>query len=580
MPRTNDEVARRLHELATLTEIEDASPQSFRVRAYRNAVRAVKAETRDVRDLSVGELASIRGIGNSIAQKIREYGDTGRIAKLDELRTRFPPGQVELMRVPGLGPKTVTLLYQTLGIEDVAGLQRALDSGRLRDLPGLGEKTEQNLRSALERLELTSGHRRTPIARALPLAEGMVADLREVAAAERVEAAGSVRRFRDTIGDVDILAASDDPAPVMRAFAGLPEVRDVLARGATKCSIVTHDGMQVDLRVVPPRAFGAALLYFTGSKEHNIRLRERAQRRGWILNEYALADADTGETVAADTEASIYAALGLDWVAPELREDTGELELAEQGDLPDLVSVADLRGDLHDHTDASGDGRMTLEELVAAALGRGLEYLAITDHAEDLTINGVGRAGMLEQRRRVRRLGEEHDIALLHGAELNIGIDGTLDYDAAFLAGFDWCVASVHSHFRRPAAEQTARVVAAMRHPAVHAIGHLTGRRIGKRPGIDLDLDRVLDAAIETGTALEINANLDRLDAPAEIIREGARRGVTFVVSTDAHSVGELDYAAYGVRQARRGALPRPQIANTWERERFLAWVDRHRRRA
>lgn len=573
MPRTNDEVARRLNELATLTEIEDGSPQSFRVRAYRNAVRALKAETRDVSQLSKDELAGLRGIGGSIAAKIREYADTGTIAKLEELRRRFPPGQVELMRIPGLGPKTITLLYQVLGVEDVAGLRAALDDGRLAGLPGLGEKTEQNLRSALERLELTSGERRTPIARAMPLAEGLVADLAEVSAADRVAYAGSLRRFRDTIGDLDLLVASEWPAPVMDAFGRLPEVRDVLARGDTKSTVVTHDGLQVDLRVVPPEAFGAALLYFTGSREHNIRLRERAQRRGWTLNEYALADAETGAPIAAAAEADIYAALGLVWITPELREDDGELERAERDELGDLVQLADLKGDLHDHTTASGDGRMTLEELVAAAADRGLDYLAITDHAENLTINGVSRSGMLEQRRRVRELGDRHDLALLHGSELNIGIDGSLDYDAAFLAGFDWCVASVHSHFRRPAAEQTARIVTAMRHPAVTAIGHLTGRRIGKRPGIDLDLDVVLDTAVETGTAIEINANLDRLDAPAEVIREGARRGVTFVISTDAHSVGELDYAVYGVRQARRGGVARAQVANTWERSRFLAWL-------
>ncbi len=292
------------------------------------------------------------------------------------------------------------------------------------------------------------------------------------------------------------------------------------------------------------------------------------------LNEYALADLETGDPVATATEEEVYAALDLAWITPEMREDLGEIQQAEAGTLPDLVEVSDLKGDLHVHSDWSGDGRASLEEMVAAAAARGHEYLAITDHAENLTINGISRAGMLAQREELRALQERYpQTALLHGAELNIGVDGALDYDADFLAGYDWTVASVHSHFRRPVAEQTARVVAALRHPAVTAIGHLAGRRIGKRPGIDLDLDRVLDVAVETGTAIEINANLDRLDAAAEVIREGAARGVTFVISTDAHSVREYDYLAYGVRQARRGGLDRRQIANTRDRASFLAWV-------
>jgi DNA polymerase (family X) len=612
MPRTNDEVARLLAELAVLTELDEGSPQAFRVRAYQNAQRAVAQLSRDVAELSAAELADVRGIGKSIASRIREYVDTGTIGKLEALREKHPAGKRDLLKVPGLGPKTVELLASELGVTDLDGLRAALDDGRIAQLPGLGERTADNLRHAVDEVALTSKQERVELYVAVPVAERIVAALREVEAAGEVAYAGSVRRFRQDIGDIDVLvAATDDAAAaeVTERFLGLPDVDRVLGSGTTKTSVLTWEGVQVDLRVVPPDSFGAALVYFTGSKAHNIRLRQRALARGMTLNEYVLARlpedavADDGELatvtpdgasageevaepaarvpwqelerVASRTEEDVYRALDLPWIPPELREDDGELERAEGGELPELVTRDDLRGDLHDHTDRSGDGRVSLEDLVAAAVDLGLDYLAITDHAEDLSINGISREEMLRQRRELRELEDRRgDIRLLHGAELNIGIDGSLDYDAGFLAGYDWLVASVHSHFRRPAREQTARIVAAMRHPSVTAIGHLQGRMLGRRAGIDLDLDAVLDAAVETGTALEINGNLRRLDASAEVIREGAARGVTFVISSDAHAIPELDNLRHGVANARRGGLPRDLIANTWPTERFLRWVD------
>ncbi len=581
MAHTNDEVARLLAELATLTELDEGSPNTFRVRAYQNAERAVRSLDRDVADLSANELAQVKGIGKSIAARIREYVDTGTIVKLEELRAAHPASQVELMKVPGLGPKTVQLLADELGIVDLDGLAAGLDDGSVAALPGLGERTVDNLRQGIEKLGLSSKDVRVPIADALPPAERIVAVLRELDAVEEAAYAGSLRRFRETIGDVDVLVAADDHEAVTSAFLEHSEVERVLGSGDTKTSVVTRDGLQVDLRIVPPESFGAALVYFTGSKAHNIRLRQRAMERGWTLNEYALAHQEDGEVVARTTEEEVYAALDLPWIAPERREDDGEIEQALEGATPDLPEVADLRGDLHDHTDLSGDGRDALEDLVAAAVDRGLEYLAITDHAEDLTINGVSREDMQAQRRELRALEEQRgDIRLLHGAELNIGVDGSLDYDAGFLATFDWLVASVHSHFSRDVEEQTARVVTAIRHPSVTAIGHLTGRMLGTRPGIELDVEQVLDAAADTGTAIEINASLRRLDAPVEVIREGARRGVTFVISTDAHAVDELDRARFGVAQARRAGLDRAAIANTWPVDRFLAWRDGIRDRA
>ncbi len=585
-------MARLLNELAVLTEIDESSPQAFRVRAYQNAARAVAGLDRDVATMSASELAGVRGLGKSTAARIREYLDTGTVAKLDQLREKHPVGKRDLLKVPGLGPKGVDLLASELDVTDLDGLRAALDDGRIAALPGMGEKTAQNLREAIERSGLGSKEQRVPLVDALPIAERIVARLREVPGVVDAAYAGSARRYRDDVGDLDVLVASDDPEPVTATFVGLPDVARTVGSGRTRTAIATHDGLQVDLRVVPPGSFGAALLYFTGSKAHNIRLRQRALRRGWTLNEYALAElldppdeddtgsaatpaSRTGAVVAARTEEEIYAALELAWVPPELREDDGEVELAEAGGLPDLVTLEAMRGDLHDHTDLSGDGKDSLEAMVAGAVERGRSYLAITDHAEDLRINGVSKAAMLEQRRRLRDLEQQRgDITLLHGAELNIGLDGSLDYDATFLATFDWLVASVHSHFRRPVAEQTARVVAAIRHPSVTAIGHLSGRMMGKRPGIDLDLEQVLDAAADSGTAIEVNSNLRRKDATAEVIREGVRRGVTFVISTDAHTVRELDLMRHGVHHARRGGLTRERCANTWETDRFLAWRD------
>jgi DNA polymerase (family X) len=580
--RSNEEIVRLLAELAVLTEIDEGSPQAFRVRAYQNAERAVAGLSRDVAEMSASELAGVRGIGKSIAGRIREHVETGRIDKLDELRAKHPSGKRELLRIPGLGAKSVELLASELGVTDLDGLRAALDDGRIADLPGMGVKTVDNLRTAIERMGLSSKDQRVPLVDALPIAERIVAALRGVEGVVDAAFAGSARRYRDDVGDLDVLVATDDAAPVTAAFVALDDVASTTGSGDTKTSIVTHDGLQVDLRVVPPAAFGAALVYFTGSKAHNIRLRQRALERGWTLNEYALAVHDVevaggevGDPVAGATEEDVYSALELAWVPPELREDDGEVELAADDDLPDLVTREALRGDLHDHTELSGDGRDSLEDMAQAAVDAGLDYLAITDHAEDLRINGVSKAAMLDQRRRLRALEQERgDLTLLHGAELNIGADGTLDYDEAFLATFDWLVASVHSHFSRPAADQTARVVAAIRHPSVTAIGHLQGRMLGKRPGIELDLDAVLDAAAETGTAIEVNGNLRRKDATAEVIREGVRRGVTFVISTDAHAVAEFDNLRHGVGHARRGGLTTARCANTWEVAAFLAWRD------
>ncbi len=575
MKPSNREIAALLQELADLLELEEGGPQAFRVRAYEKAAAAVRDSPALVADMASAELQRLEGVGKSTAQKITAMIETGTLDQLEELRDKYPPEFVQLTKIPGLGPKTVVLLRERLGIENLDQLEAALAAQQLRELPGMGAKSEEKIAKAIERLGLAGKAHRTPIIEVLPLARGLVRTLGELPEVQRVAYCGSLRRFRDTIGDVDIVVASTAPASVMDAFVGLPIVTDVLGHGDTKTSIITRTGLQVDLRVVAPDQYGAAVVYFTGSKQHNIELRQRALARGWTLNEYALADVETGDVVASETEEAIYGALDLDVVPPELREGHEEIALAATHALPNLVTEADIRGDLHVHSTWSGDGRSSLDDMVARAAARGLEYIAITEHGEDLAINGLSRDEVAAERREILRLRDEYpDLAILHGAELNIGPEGNLDYDDDFLMAFDWCVASVHSHFDLPQAEQTTRLVKAIAHPAVNVIGHLTGRMIGRRPGIDLDFDVVCDAAEAAGTALEINSHLDRLDVPSDLLRRArGRHDLRLIISTDSHHVGEYGNLTWGVANARRGWVEADRVANTMARTDFLAWA-------
>jgi DNA polymerase (family X) len=566
-----------LREIASLLALEEGG-QSFRVRAFENAVRAAEAYPHALAAMSERQLAALKGIGSSIASTIHEYVESGRIGRLEELRERHPPSLLELERVPGLGPKKVELLYEQLGVRTIDDLRRAVEAQQLRGIRGLGAKTEENIARNLELLRLTHKERRTPIAEVLPVATSIVELLAGLPGVERAEACGSLRRFLETIGDLDIVVATDRPEAVMDAFVRAPIVGEVLGHGAKKSSVRTSEGLQVDVRCVAPEQLGAAQAYFTGSKTHNIRLRDLALRRGMTLNEYGLFELETDRLVASRTEEEIYAALGLPYIEPPLREDAGEVEAALAGELPVVVQLGDLTGDLHVHTDLSGDGRAGLEEMLEAAHARGLRYVAITDHGENLRLNGVPREALRRQAARLRELQARYpDMRLFHGAELNIGPEGELDYDEDFLAELDWCVARVHHRFELDREAQTRRLLRAMRHPAVNAIGHLTGRKIGRRPGISLDVDAVLQTAVETGTAIEVNCHLDRLDAPADVVRIGAGRDVTFVIDTDAHDVREQQRQRYGVAVAQRGWLTAEQVANTWEPERFLDWCRRKR---
>lgn len=573
MADSKQDVLDMLRELAELTMLEEGDPQSFRVRAYESAAQAISAQATDLGRLTAKELQQIEGVGKSTAEKIRELLEKGKVEKLEALRAKHPRSVVALLRIQGLGPKALKRLRGELGVQSIDDLRRVLAEHKLRALSGFGQKSEEKLAQALARLEAQGPMERTPIAVALPLAERIVGHMLEVPGVTHASTCGSLRRFSETIGDVDILVAAPAAEPVMEALCSLSLVDRVIGRGDSKTSIVTRRGTQVDLRVVAQHQLGAALLYFTGSKGHNIKLRQRALARGWTLNEYALSEIDGGQVVASETEEQIYKALDLPFIPPVLREDAGEIEAAEKGALPARMPA--VVGDFHVHTTVSGDGRSPLEEVVAAARARGYRVLAITDHAEG-TLSGVPREKLLEQRQRIRALQAElgDGLRLLHGVELNIGAAGELDYDLEFRRGFDWCLASVHDHFELDRAAQTKRVIAAMRDPTVRMIGHLSARMIGGRPPIDLDIDAIAAAAEETGTALEVNGALPRLDLSVESLRHARARGVTFLFTSDAHRAEELERVRYASLNAERAWLDPARVANTWAPERLVGWID------
>ena len=568
MAWVNEDLARQFAEIAELLRLR--GDDLFRVRAYERAAEAIGAAPVDLSTLT--DVTTVKGIGSSTAAKINEYLATGSIRMLEELRADVPAGVVALTAVPGVGPKMAQQLYDVLGVDSVEALEAAIETQAVRALPGMGAKTEQNLLDAIARMG-AKDTRRVPAADALAISEELRGRLARVQSVEDVVIAGSLRRMRETIGDVDLLAAATDAEPVMRAFRDDSLVRTVLAAGPTKTSVITARNLQVDLRVVAPQAWGAALVYFTGSKAHNVRIRERAVRRGLTLNEYGLHDKDSGQRLASRTEEDVYAALGLPWIPPPLREDRGEVDAAADGSLPKVVTVDDLRGDLHGHSDWSGDGKASLEDMVAAAAQRGYEYWAVTDHAENLSINGLTRERFLERRREIGRLQERYNLRILDGVELNIGIDGSLDYDLEFLLQFDFCVASVHTLMRRGEQEQTERILAAMRHPAVNVIGHPTGRKIGRRPGYDVDLDRIVTAAVETGTALEVNASPRRLDLSGDGVRRAVEAGAKLAISCDAHSIGDLGSMPYGVATAQRGWATPADVLNCRDTDGLLTFV-------
>lgn len=573
---TRAEAIRMLVELAKLTTLEEGSPQAFKVRAYENAIAGIEAHQGEIDGLTKTELTKIKGVGGSTADKILELGETGTVAKLRGLREKYPPAFVELTKIPGLGPKTLKMIRAELGVEDIEGLKKAIDSERLRDLPGLGEKSEVKISKAIERLGLHGKDRRTPLVEVYGFARSLARRIADIDDVTDAVPCGSLRRFSETIGDIDIVVATEDSLLVHETVLGFPEVAEVVGSGETKTSFLTREGLQVDVRTVTPDQFGSALLYFTGSKAHNIQLRQKAIDRGWLLSEYGLFEDD--DVVASRTEADIYAALGLEFIPPTMREGGGEVDAAAEGELPDLITRDAIKGDLHYHSNRSGDGRSSLEEMIAAAVEAGYGYVAFTDHGENLAINGSSREEMLDHRERIVGLDDDHpEIKILFGCELNIGSDGELDYDPEFRLEFDYCVASIHSHFDLSEDRQTARILTALADPAVNAIGHLSGRYVGRRPGVELDVAAVLEGLAVTGVALEINGALDRLDAPTDVARRAMAEGVDVMIDTDSHHVSDLRRMDYGVFYAQRAWVTKDRVINTMDLDGFLEWTRRRR---
>jgi DNA polymerase (family 10) len=558
----NGDIAEAFEELASLYELDGAVV--YRVVAYRNAAKAIREAGVSVEELArQGRVEELSGVGRTIAEKIDALVETGSIPSADKLKARIPAGLVEITRIPGLGPKRARMLYDELGVASLDDLREAADQGRLKDVPGFGKKAEENVLAALAAGADGRPKARLLLSKALTVGDELVVALREHPSAIRVELAGSARRMTDTVKDLDIVAASSDPAALVDAFCALEAVDEVQASGEAGAKVVTHSGLPVDLRIVPEEAFGNLLQHFTGSGKHNEALRTEAVRRGLHVSEYGIADDESGESQAFTTEHEVYERLGMQFIPPELRENRGELEAARKQRLPELIEVGDIRGDLHMHTVLS-DGRNTLEEMAQAARDHGYDYVAITEHSASHGFgNDVQPDELRRHAERIRSL-DVPRLTALAGTETNVLPDGSLDYDDGVLEELDWVIASLHTSFRMSEKEQTDRMLRAMEHPLVDAIGHPTGRMIGSREPYALDIDRVIEKAVETGTFLEINANPHRRDLNDVYARAAAEAGVTIVIDSDAHGADTLRRnMRYGVATARRAWLTAAQVANT-----------------
>jgi DNA polymerase (family 10) len=579
---TNAEVAAAFEELAVLSEILGANV--FKVNAFRKAARAVEGLPGEAAAMSVVELKEIDGLGASTAAKVHEFAEKKTMSELEELRAQVPPGVKEVLAIQGIGPKTARALWVDAGVVDLASLKKAIESGAVAKLPRMGAKTIANMTEAIAFAESSRG--RVRIAEAMPLAERMVAELGRLPFVERVAYAGSLRRGKETIGDIDILASSKEPAKLMEAFRTRDEVAKVLASGETKTSVQTTTGVQVDLRVVPLDRFGAALQYFTGSKEHNVALRERAISRGFKLNEYGLfkvgadgAVADGAEPAAAREEKDIYAALGLDWMEPTMREDRGEIAAFEIGAKhATVVTLADIKAELHSHTTAS-DGAMSIDELVERAAARGFHTIAITDHSKSqFQANGLDETRLRAHIKAIHEARKRHpNMQIWAGSEVDILSDGTLDYADDLLAELDWVVASPHAALKQEPRAATDRLLKAIAHPLVHVIGHPTGRIVNGRPGLEPAMNELFAAAKEHGTALEINAHHMRLDLRDVHVKGAVDAGCMLAIDCDVHGSEDFDELRYGVMTAQRGWLPKARCLNCMDAKALDAWRRRKR---
>jgi len=546
----------------------------YKTLAYRKAADSLTSLGRDAKEYwKDGKLQDIPGVGKAIAEKIDELLSTGKLEFLERLKAEIPPGLADWLPVPGMGPKKIALIWKELGITELSELEKAAKDGKLRDLPGMGEKSEAQIIEGIESLSRRSG--RIPLGRAWPLAQEIIAALKEVEGVTAAEPAGSLRRMRPTVGDLDILVAATESAPVMEAFTSLPRVERVLGKGETKSSIEFTDGVRAQLWVLAPEKFGTALVYATGSKDHNVRLREFALDQGLSLSEHFLTKTDGSGEILCATEEEVYGALGLPWIPPELREDRGEVQAAKAGKLPKLIEVEDIRADLQVHSTWS-DGKLSMLEMARAAAKRGIQVIAFTDHSVSLGVTGgLSMDDHKKQAAEIKKAKKElgDSIRILHATEVEIKADGSLDYPDEFLASLDLVVASLHTGLRQPREKVTQRLLNAVRNPHVDIIGHPTGRLIPDREPADLDMDAVLAAAAESGVALEINAHPARLDLEDIYAKRAKEMGIPISINTDAHSEADLDMLHFGVATARRAWLTAGDVINTWSTEKLLDWL-------
>jgi len=567
----NRAIAAMFNDIADMLEIKEDSP--FRITAYRRAARALEDIGEDIAAVvGRGELLKIPGVGKGTAEKIQEFLQTGTCKYYDELRASLPAGITTLMSVPEVGPKTAMMLNEKLSITTIEQLEKAAKEGLVRKLPRMGAKTEENILKGIALIRRTK--ERQPIGRVLPQAQEILDALRGLKDVKEIALAGSLRRMKETIGDVDIVVTSGTADKVMDTFTTLPRVKQILAKGPTRSSVILDSGLQADVRVVEPESFGAALQYFTGSKDHNVKVRERAVRKGLKINEYGVFRVKDERRLAGKTEEDVYEAVGLPWIPPEVREDQGEIELADKGKLPTLISLKDIRGDLQMHTRWS-DGSEGVEEMARAAKERGYEYIAITDHSQSLKfVGGVTIEELRENAKTCKKVSEEVGIAVLLGTECDILPDGRLDYPDDVLKELAVVVCSVHSRFGMSREEMTARIIKAMENPHADIIGHPTGRVLGQRDPYEVDMDRLVETAKRTNTALEINASPDRLDLSDTNARMAKERGVRLVISTDAHSRYELRFMEYGIAVARRAWVEPEDVLNTLPLKQLLAHLN------
>jgi DNA polymerase (family 10) len=561
----NAEIAAALEELGVLYELDGAV--KYRVLAYSNAATAIRESPVSVAELAAqGRATEIPGVGKTLAEKIDALLATGEIPAAAKLKAKFPPTLIAVTRVPGLGTKTARRLYEELGVASLEDLKAAAEAEKIRELKGLGAKVEERVLASLQTLgdEDDPGAGRILLSKVRPIAEELAAALREHPAANRVEVAGSARRWAETCKDIDLIATADDPVALSAHFAAHPLIAAAGTPGANGVRAQTHNGVSVDLRIVPPAAFGNLLQHFTGSKAHNVQLREEAVARGLSVSEHGITESESGEVELCEDEEAVYRRLGYEYIEPELREGRGELKAAREGKLPELIELADVRGDLHSHTTLS-DGRNSLEEMAEAGRARGYSYMAITDHSASHGFGDhVTDERLWERIEEIRAWNKgKRGFRLLAGSEVNIGLDGTLDYPDDLIEALDWVLASVHTSFAISAAEMTERVLAAIENPGVDCIGHLTGRLIGRREPYGIDVEAVAEAAARTGTMIEINGNPNRRDLSDRHARLAVDAGVTIVLNTDAHGIDTLDNMAYAVATARRAWLTNADIANT-----------------